>query len=412
MSPRPRPLYPPHLSSDPFSDNMISGYESVDDINPFSPRKPSIKRDFCNEALAMESTYMNITPPKSSSSDFLPSLAQLNNGNLSQFPIPTPSPQTFKTPLKLVKPDPNVFSHSGYKSKKNRHTTTPSALKFRVKAKFSPLLKDTQNYCSSQSIEDSDLLHPSITPRTPSKKSNTKFVFMSETGPSTSPIRQPLYDSFNDVQTLPFSEQDYLMNFECIDAPSSPRRLVFEVGSIDRKDSAFSSSDSDIEDVEHRSDINLSPFRQNGNVFNNSLFERKVSEWMSPKANFFDSSNFSHHIAPAHADDNTSHTNEDYFLSKFDILESIGSGSFAEVYKVCKVDDESSISCVKKSKSPYSGNLDRYAHTSHHPCRRMKLEEILALWAISGHPNCIQILSAWEQSGILYIETEFCPNGR
>ena len=42
----------------------------------------------------------------------------------------------------------------------------------------------------------------------------------------------------------------------------------------------------------------------------------------------------------------------------------------------------------------------------------MKLEEVAALWEVSEAPNCVQIISAWEQSGILFIETEFCSNGR
>ena len=328
----------------------------------FLQKKPSIRRDFCNEILGVESACMNtITPPKSSSSsDLLPSLALSTNGSLAQFLIPTPSPKNFQTPLKLVKPDPNVFSHSGYKSKKNRHTTTPSALRFRVKAKFSPLVKDTQALCSSQSIEEINAFHPSITPKTPSKKSNTKFVFMSETGPSTSPIRQPFYDSSNDMQVLPFSEQDYLSNFDVMEAPSSPRRLVFDTILTQQDDSAVSSSDSECENIGFHNTVPTSPFKQNEGIFNSCLFERKISEWMSPRLNFLTATHATRDIQQNDIiDENTHDMVQNYFLSKFVILDSIGSGSFAEVYKVCKVDNKSHISCVKKSKNPYSGNLDR-----------------------------------------------------
>lgn len=354
------PSIPLPTSFDPFIENVSNGYESLDEINPFSPKKPSLRRNFSSEVSSTQSSFMTVTPPKSSSSEYLPAV-QSKLGISSPFSIPIPSPQNFRTPLKLVKPDPNVFSHSGYKSKRTRHTTTPSALRYRVRAKFSPISKcfhnDATDLFSSQTIEDRTSAIPSLTPRTPTKKSNTKFVLMSEIGPSTSPIRQYGYDSYNDVQAFPLSEHDVCSNLDFSDVPSSPRRLVFSKECIFQDDNSFSSSDIEQETYHNNS---MSSVKLSENAINNSLYDRlNTLEWMSPKLNFLNANFFN----------STTSTDlpflnialfEDYFLSRYSIIELIGSGSFAEVYKVYRIDNPSNISCIKKCKTPYSGNLDRY----------------------------------------------------
>ncbi len=44
--------------------------------------------------------------------------------------------------------------------------------------------------------------------------------------------------------------------------------------------------------------------------------------------------------------------------------------------------------------------------------RLLKLEEIEMMWKIGETPHCIKLFNAWEQHGYLYMQTEFCAQGR
>lgn len=92
---------------------------------------------------------------------------------------------------------------------------------------------------------------------------------------------------------------------------------------------------------------------------------------------------------------------EDYFLKQFDSSEVFGDGAFSTVFRVhSRIDGN--LYAVKKSKVPFSGASDR--------TRRLK--EVKHLFLTRNSPHCIKIVSAWEQSGYLYIQTEMCDNGR
>lgn len=101
----------------------------------------------------------------------------------------------------------------------------------------------------------------------------------------------------------------------------------------------------------------------------------------------------------------------DYLHDNYNVLEFVGRGSFSEVYRVESKKD-GKVYALKKSTSPYTGISDRYALILYLIFRIKKIEEVKTLWRLKGHANIISIESAWEQSGILYILTEFCGTGR
>ena len=42
------------------------------------------------------------------------------------------------------------------------------------------------------------------------------------------------------------------------------------------------------------------------------------------------------------------------------------------------------------------------------PCRQQKLEEVEKHEILTRHPNCLMFVKAWEERGLLYIQTELC----
>ena len=43
-----------------------------------------------------------------------------------------------------------------------------------------------------------------------------------------------------------------------------------------------------------------------------------------------------------------------------------------------------------------------------HNHRQEKLKEVEKHEALSHHPNCLRFVNAWEERGLLYIQTELC----
>ena len=41
-------------------------------------------------------------------------------------------------------------------------------------------------------------------------------------------------------------------------------------------------------------------------------------------------------------------------------------------------------------------------------CRRQKLKEVEKHESLAAHPNCLVFVNAWEERGLLYIQTELC----
>ncbi|KAJ3123210.1 hypothetical protein HK098_002091 [Nowakowskiella sp. JEL0407] len=90
----------------------------------------------------------------------------------------------------------------------------------------------------------------------------------------------------------------------------------------------------------------------------------------------------------------------DYFEENFRILEKVGEGSFGYVFKVQSCGDGNTYA-VKKSRTQYSGYKDRLR----------RLREVQVMWKLGKHPHCIELISAWEQNGYLYMQMEFCDGG-
>ncbi|KAJ3383424.1 hypothetical protein HDU92_004218 [Lobulomyces angularis] len=87
----------------------------------------------------------------------------------------------------------------------------------------------------------------------------------------------------------------------------------------------------------------------------------------------------------------------DLFDEKFILLEKLGSGSFAEVFKV--VEKGTNVEyAIKKTKKVYQAHRDRM----------LKLEEVELMWEVNNSANCVKLINAWEQNGYLYMQMELC----
>ncbi|TPX36330.1 hypothetical protein SmJEL517_g01537 [Synchytrium microbalum] len=114
------------------------------------------------------------------------------------------------------------------------------------------------------------------------------------------------------------------------------------------------------------------------------------------RADYFDD-NWQQHIFDSNRTD-VIHAN--YFDSTFTILATLGVGTFAEAYKVRSLVD-GRLYAVKKSKHTYTGFRDR----------QQKLNEVMMMWKVSKCSHCIRLEDAWEQNGVLYMQTELCEGG-
>lgn len=84
---------------------------------------------------------------------------------------------------------------------------------------------------------------------------------------------------------------------------------------------------------------------------------------------------------------------------RFKSVERLAKGQFSDVYLV--EDTRMNKFAVKRSRAAYSTEKNR---------ARMK-EEVLVLQHIGKHEHIIEYLDSWEDSGHLYIQTEYCENG-
>ncbi|GFF49556.1 mitosis inhibitor protein kinase wee1 [Aspergillus udagawae] len=106
--------------------------------------------------------------------------------------------------------------------------------------------------------------------------------------------------------------------------------------------------------------------------------------------------------------------------SRFEHVELVGTGEFSQVYRVAQAHEMSLSSifslpngakspgalparvwAVKKSKQPYAGLKDR----------ERRIREVDVLKALSNSDHVISFVDSWEDSGHLYIQTEFCEEG-
>lgn len=90
-------------------------------------------------------------------------------------------------------------------------------------------------------------------------------------------------------------------------------------------------------------------------------------------------------------------TNVDRMYREFEVIKKIGSGYFADVFKVrsCK---DNQYYAIKKTSLPFTSNSDRLR----------KLQEVKNHQSLPPHPNCVKYIDSWEEDGYLFIQTELC----
>lgn len=88
-----------------------------------------------------------------------------------------------------------------------------------------------------------------------------------------------------------------------------------------------------------------------------------------------------------------------YFDLAFENLGLLGAGSFGDVVKACNRQD-GKLCAIKKSRRCWYGPIER----------SKVLEEVKMFTIIGNHPHCVQLLSAWEQRGHLYLQMELCTS--
>ncbi|EGG21514.1 putative protein tyrosine kinase [Cavenderia fasciculata] len=88
------------------------------------------------------------------------------------------------------------------------------------------------------------------------------------------------------------------------------------------------------------------------------------------------------------------------FDRNFKILKKLGSGSFSDVFQV-KSRNDSKMYAIKQARHPFRGYQER----------DRAIQEIKNATSLSSHENIVQYFNAWEQTGILFIQTELCEKG-
>ncbi|XP_060028507.1 membrane-associated tyrosine- and threonine-specific cdc2-inhibitory kinase isoform X2 [Erinaceus europaeus] len=88
---------------------------------------------------------------------------------------------------------------------------------------------------------------------------------------------------------------------------------------------------------------------------------------------------------------------ESFFHQSFQTLGLLGHGSYGEVFKVRSKED-GRLYAVKRSMSPFRGPKDR----------ARKLAEVGGHERVGRHPCCVRLERAWEEGGLLYLQTELC----
>lgn len=91
---------------------------------------------------------------------------------------------------------------------------------------------------------------------------------------------------------------------------------------------------------------------------------------------------------------------ESYLEQCFEVLAKLGAGAFGEVFRVRSRDD-GRLYAVKRSRFRTRGLADR----------ERKLQEVHNVQRLGVHPNCVRYYLAWEERGLLHIQTELCELG-
>ncbi|KAK0409177.1 hypothetical protein QR680_004386 [Steinernema hermaphroditum] len=90
-------------------------------------------------------------------------------------------------------------------------------------------------------------------------------------------------------------------------------------------------------------------------------------------------------------------SSDTFFDQCFTVIRKLGEGSFGEVFCVRSKDD-SNYYAIKRTIEPYRSLNDR----------GLKRREVEKLQTVGKHPNLVHFIRAWEEQGLLYIQTELC----
>lgn len=278
--------------------------------------------------------------------------------------------EALTTPMKLVKPDLSAFSFSGYLSKNTK-----------ALSRIQP------------------------TPRTPSKKLNTKTLFSGPPTPLCTSNGQrhqsgPNMEVRSDIGGFNHSENnstaDIFSPFLSSDdrdmiSPTFHRRIGYSSPhcnpspQVDPQEWEMV-NEFDFEKVaeeEQMYDHLMPPWRPNfANILTRDFFDYLENDqyFLGFEEN---------HIST-----------DDYFAANYDILDVVGQGDFAIVYK-CLYRPQELLCSVKKSLSPFTGYTDRIK----------RLEEARILLNIGYHPHCLHLQLCWEQHGYFFLHSELCSLG-
>lgn len=100
-------------------------------------------------------------------------------------------------------------------------------------------------------------------------------------------------------------------------------------------------------------------------------------------------------------DDDNTICKESYLDTNFVLMDRLGSGEFADVYKARRHESDTLLA-IKRTKHPFAGYDDRW----------QQIIEANHMHAVKGNQHCVELLSAWEENGYLFMEMELCRRGR
>ncbi|OQV12394.1 putative Membrane-associated tyrosine- and threonine-specific cdc2-inhibitory kinase wee-1.3 [Hypsibius exemplaris] len=95
-----------------------------------------------------------------------------------------------------------------------------------------------------------------------------------------------------------------------------------------------------------------------------------------------------------------------FFESEFEVLERIGFGNFAEVFKV-RWRRDNRIYALKRSIARFGSCFDNVRATHEEQLRWM--DEAFYHTSVSGHPNIVECVQSWEEAGYFHIQMEYMP---
>ncbi|KAI9261548.1 kinase-like domain-containing protein [Phascolomyces articulosus] len=89
-----------------------------------------------------------------------------------------------------------------------------------------------------------------------------------------------------------------------------------------------------------------------------------------------------------------------YFEEKYLVLQRLGEGEYAEVFKVQHLETKA-FWAIKKSIAPFVSYDDRW----------QQIIEVDHMRAVHDCKQCVKLTDAWEQEGYLFLQMELCANG-